>query len=475
MAKQYYGCIRLTKHNPGWSDPINDIHLLRTHRTFKCVLEDYDLRPIMKGIKEGLIEFTRADIEGTADADDGARLPMYCGHCICQAHLIKEGVLADYQADVDYQSDLEWQPPQPAERPAPTPNVQITGLPAQIEAGQEVVFQVKLDQLKPEKVMVETGTDENGEPIMEEQEQHKTVTVSVSANGGEVSPTTLTFSSDPESPDYFMNAKEVKFTAPDESANVSIEISGDGVKAKTQSVKVQGDEPIPEEPEQPKKNPVIKINGSSNVIEIARGVDSFKGTISVDLGDCNEADINPMEFILTSKGGGAGCTVSGNIGDELTFTGLGTAPSNDECVIATISVSMTCLGGDHEITQEFQVKVPKLELKMFFQSASVFDINAAEQVHIQGLDYVIANCNKEIAPVAKFSIDGDPDAPGFMGNYYLIQPVGSNLKLKGYDQTGGTLVTEKPLPNVFINGIEYWIQYVDLTGGKGGVSIEVTE
>ena len=51
MAKQYYGCIRLTKHNPGWSDPINDIHLLRTHRTFKCVLEDYDLRPIIKVVK----------------------------------------------------------------------------------------------------------------------------------------------------------------------------------------------------------------------------------------------------------------------------------------------------------------------------------------------------------------------------------------------------------------------------------------
>ena len=127
MAKQYYGCIRLTKHNPGWSDPVNDIHLLRTHRTFKCVLEEYDLRPIIKGINAGLIEFTRADIEGTADSDDGARLPMYCGNCLCAAHLIKEGVLADYQADVDYQSDLEWQPPQPAERPAPKPgNVNVS-------------------------------------------------------------------------------------------------------------------------------------------------------------------------------------------------------------------------------------------------------------------------------------------------------------------------------------------------------------
>ena len=375
MAKQYYGCIRLTKHNPGWSDPINDIHLLRTHRTFKCVLEDYDLRPIMKGIKEGLIEFTRADIEGTADADDGARLPMYCGNCICQAYLIKEGVLADYQADVDYQSDLEWQPPQPAEPPAKTPSVKIEG-PAQIEAGKEEVFQVKLDQLKPKKVMKETGeVDENGEPIMEEVEEHQTVTVNVSATGGTVEPPTLTFSSDPESPDYYMNAKEVKFTAPEESANVSIEFSGDGVKPFSKNVKVQGDEPIPEEPEQVVQ-PIVKINGKSDKIVLDSRVSSFEADITVEYGSCS-ADVIPLEDIVFTLVPAAG--VTGGSSDSLdgaahmTFANLGTVAAAEESLLTTIKIQGGPCADGHEINQEIKVYVPEkpAEQHMLYWSKTI--------------------------------------------------------------------------------------------------------
>ena len=361
MAKQYYGCIRLTKHNPGWSDPVNDIHLLRTHRTFKCVLEEYDLRPIIRGIQEGLIEFTRADIEGTADSDDGARLPQYCGKCICQAHLIKEGVLADYQADVDYQSDLEWQPPQPAERPAPTPNVQITG-PAQIEAGQEAVFQVKLDQLKPKKEMVDTGeVDENGEPIMEEQEVHQTVTVSVAASGGTVEPSTLTFSSDPDSADYYMNAKEVKFTAPEESANVSIEFSGDGVKPFSKNVKVQGDEPIPEKPEQVVQ-PVVKINGKSDKIVLDSRVSSFEADITVEYGSCSADDIKLEDIVFTLV---PAAGVTGGSSDHLdgaahmTFANLGTVAASEESLLTTIKIQGGPCADGHQINQEIKVYVPE--------------------------------------------------------------------------------------------------------------------
>ena len=362
MAKQYYGCIRLTKHNPGWSDPINDIHLLRTHRTFKCVLEDYDLRPIMRGIKEGLIEFTRADIEGTSDSDDGARLPVYCGAHLCQAHLIKEGVLADYQADVDYQSDLEWQPPQPAERPAPTPSVQVT-IPAQIEAGAEEVFQVKLDQLKPKKEMVDTGeVDENGEPIMEEQEVHQTVTVSVSASGGTVEPATLTFSSDPELPDYYMNAKEVKFTAPEESANVSIEFSGDGVKPFSKNVKVQGDEPIPEEPEQVVQ-PVVKINGKSDKIVLSSRVSEFEADITVEYGSCSVDDIKLEDIVFTlvpASGVTGGSSDSLDGAARMTFANLGTVAATEESLLTTIKIQGgPCTNGGHEINQEIKVYVPE--------------------------------------------------------------------------------------------------------------------
>ena len=375
MAKQYYGCIRLTKHNPGWSDPVNDIHLLRTHRTFKCVLEDYDLRPIMRGIKEGLIEFTRADIEGTADSDDGARLPMYCGHCICQAHLIREGVLADYQADVDYQSDLEWQPPQPAERPAPTPNVKIQG-PDKIEAGQEAVFQVSLDQLKPKKEMVDTGeVDENGEPIMEEQEVHQTVTVSVAASGGTVEPSTLTFSSDPDSPDYFGNAKEVKFTAPDESANVSIEFSGDGVKSFSKNVKVQGDEPIPEKPEQVVQ-PVVKINGKSDKIVLDSRVSSFEADITVEYGSCSADDIKLEDIVFTLV---PAAGVTGGSSDHLdgaahmTFANLGTVAASEESLLTTIKIQGGPCADGHQINQEIKVYVPEkpAEQHMLYWSKTI--------------------------------------------------------------------------------------------------------
>ena len=382
MAKQYYGCIRLTKHNPGWSDPINDIHLLRTHRTFKCVLEDYDLRPIMKGIKEGLIEFTRADIEGTADSDDGARLPMYCGSCICQAHLIKEGVLADYQADVDYQSDLEWQPPQPAERPAPTPSVQITG-PSQLEAGAEEVFQVKLDQLKPKKEQVPvdadgdgvTDTDADGNEIFEEKEVHQTVTVNVAATGGTVEPTTLTFSSDPESPDYYMNAKEVKFTAPEESANVSIEFSGDGVKPFSKNVKVQGDEPIPEEPEQVVQ-PVVKINGKSDKIVLDSRKSSFEADITVEYGSCS-ADAIKLEDIVFNVVPASG--VTGGSPDQLdgaahmTFANLGTVAATEESLLATIKIQGGPCADGHQINQEIKIYVPEkpAEQHMLYWSKTI--------------------------------------------------------------------------------------------------------
>ena len=394
MAKQYYGCIRLTKHNPGWSDPINDIHLLRTHRTFKCVLEDYDLRPIMRGIKEGLIEFTRADIEGTSDSDDGARLPVYCGAHLCQAHLIKEGVLADYQADVDYQSDLEWQPPQPAEPPAKTPSVQVT-IPAQMAAGEAAVFEVRLDQLKPEKVMVEIGTDENGEAIMEEQEQHRTVTVSVSASAGNVSPATLTFSSDPAADNYYANAQQVTFQAPEESANVSIEFSGDGVKPFSKNVKVQGDEPIPEEPEQV-VNPVVKINGSADIIMIERGKDSFDGQITIEYGSCS-ADalaIDSIQFTMEGQNfQGA---------DTVTFTGVPAAPSNDECVVTTISIAMPCMDGKHTVNQTFQVKVPEVKQMMFFGPVRNQEVFSGDPLY-----YIIPNffddkMTTPVGPIAKY-------------------------------------------------------------------------
>jgi hypothetical protein len=278
-----------------------------------------------------------------------------------------------------------------------------------------------------------------------------------------------------------LNAKEVKFTAPEESANVSIEISGDGVKAKTQSVRVQGDEPIPEDPEpevpeQPKNNPVIKINGSASEIEVPRG-DSFVGTITVDYGDCNETDLplSDIEFILTSKVGGAGCNVNG--ADTVTFTGLGSAPDSNPCTVATISVSMSCLGEpQHAITQTFQVKVPELKEKIFYgmvQEMEVMFMPDADAIFfVEG--WFNDKITMDAGPQPFKEWGNDPDAGAYKGALVLLTPPGVNLVLKQYDMNRGD-IDVYTTPDIVVNGIAYKVQFCDWSSGYALRKAEVVE
>jgi hypothetical protein len=203
MARNYIGVIKLAPHVRAWADPKNKIHLVNNGRYFKCILDDYDLEPIMKGLKEGLIVETTAFKEGTADADDGARLPRYCGYNMCQLHLIKEAVAADYLEDVDFKSSLEWQPPQPAEI-VEKPVLIISGMPtdpAVLEAGGDHVLTVSIPEfpvVEQEQQVDADGdgigdVDEEGNPIMEVVQVKQPVTVSIAVEGGSVNPSSITF------------------------------------------------------------------------------------------------------------------------------------------------------------------------------------------------------------------------------------------------------------------------------------------
>lgn len=49
------GKIKLALHNPAWFDDVNDIHLTLSGQREAEVYDTYDLEPIMKAIKYGLI------------------------------------------------------------------------------------------------------------------------------------------------------------------------------------------------------------------------------------------------------------------------------------------------------------------------------------------------------------------------------------------------------------------------------------
>jgi hypothetical protein len=474
--KQYYGCIRLTRHNPGWSDPINDIHLLRTHRTFKCVLEDYDLRPILKGIKDGLIEFTRADLEGTADADDGARLPVYCGAHMCAAHLIREGVLADYLAEVDYQSDLEWQPPVPAElpdRPAVVgnSNVQIQ-CDAEVDMKKPLAIQVGVDIVEPQRVKQEQpAVDADGNPVLDEEgnqvmeevevEQHREVTVVIEAAEGTVSPASVTFSSDPAADNYYGNgAVEVQFTAPEVTADkqVAINFSGDGVNAKSQKVKVkfvQADDPY------------ITINGQKAELLLNRGQVSLEDAeIAVVAGDCTDISLANITMQLVNKAetndGYAGTDGAINVADKTTISGICQPKSGDECVAAEIKITGSCGCGGHQINQTIQLKVPAMKgfVGPIHYQYMVFKPDQPPKFNEGHEHYLDDKLTMDIQPREEYDISDI----GKTVTYVLIVPAGSPRVLQCIDPGNNFINKVTCLPFV-VAGVDYTAQAVPFPAG----------
>ena len=105
MSKQYYGVIKLAPHIPAWYDFKNEIYLTCGKRWFKCVTDDMDLKPILKGLKAGLIVWDSVENIGTGPADD-AKMPVATFQCHCNIEeegygIIEEGVLAPYEPEYD--------------------------------------------------------------------------------------------------------------------------------------------------------------------------------------------------------------------------------------------------------------------------------------------------------------------------------------------------------------------------------------
>ena len=206
-----------------------------------------------------------------------------------------------------------------------------------------------------------------------------------------------------------MNAKEVKFTAPEESANVSIEFSGDGVKSFSKNVKVQGDEPIPEKPEQVVQ-PVVKINGKSDKIVLDSRKSEFEADITVEYGSCS-ADSMPLDeitFTVTNAAGVTGGSTSQQGGAaRMTFANLGTVAAAEESLLATISISGSCLDG-HQINQEIKVYVPEKEEEQYMMWLGAIDYMDVLYDLVPNIDMIWDRVTAEMIPA---EVRGDINNP----------------------------------------------------------------
>ena len=156
MSKQYYGVIKLARHIPAWCDMVNNIHLTCNGRWFKCVTDDMDLKPIMKGIKAGLIEWTTVEEIGTGE-DEGAKLPevTFSCHCIVDKSgmvILEEGVLAPYDPEFDKlpEDEVEEKPEDPEVPDQPEE-------PPVEEEESSLDLIIKHNDVEVEEVIIERG------------------------------------------------------------------------------------------------------------------------------------------------------------------------------------------------------------------------------------------------------------------------------------------------------------------------------
>jgi hypothetical protein len=160
MSKQYYGVIKLAHHIPAWCDMVNNIHLTRGGRWFKCVTDDMDLKPILKGIKAGLIEWASVEEIGTG-VDEGAKLPIVTFQCRCDVEekgygVIEEGVLAPYDPSYDEIPGAPEKPEEPEEPGVdPEPEPEPDPKPEKPEAKLNV--KIMYNNAEVEEVIIERG------------------------------------------------------------------------------------------------------------------------------------------------------------------------------------------------------------------------------------------------------------------------------------------------------------------------------
>lgn len=160
MSKQYYGVIKLAPHIPAWYDAENEIYLTCDGRWFKCVTEDMNLKPILKGLKAGLIMWDSVGNIGTGP-DDDAKMPVVTFQCHCNIEekgfgIIEEGVLAPYEPEYDV-----------------VPNMPA---PEQGEQKGNVEIKIKQGDVEIEEVIIKRGVKELADLVIEVVAENCTMT-----------------------------------------------------------------------------------------------------------------------------------------------------------------------------------------------------------------------------------------------------------------------------------------------------------
>ena len=171
MSKQYYGVIKLAPHIPAWYDAENEIYLVCNKRWFKCVTDDMNLKPIMKGIKAGLIMWDTVENIGTGPADD-AKLPVVTFQCHCNIEkegfgIIEEGVLAPYEPEYDVIPEPPKQDEEPGEDPEDPP-VDPEEPPVDPEEPEgKLEIKIKQNDVEVEEVIINRGVVEISDLMLE--------------------------------------------------------------------------------------------------------------------------------------------------------------------------------------------------------------------------------------------------------------------------------------------------------------------
>ena len=150
MSKQYYGVIKLAPHIPAWYDAVNEIYLTSNKRWFKCVTDDMELKPILKGLKAGLVVWDSVENIGTGPADD-AKMPVVTFQCKCAIEeegfgIIEEGVLASYEPAYDV-----------------VPNMSAP----EEEGKSKVEIKIKQNDVEVEEVIINRGAKEISNLVLE--------------------------------------------------------------------------------------------------------------------------------------------------------------------------------------------------------------------------------------------------------------------------------------------------------------------
>ena len=376
MSKQYYGVIKLAPHIPAWYDFQNEIYLTCGKRWFKCVTDDMDLKPILKGLKAGLIVWDSVENIGTGPADD-AKMPVATFQCHCNIEeegfgIIEEGVLAPYEPEYDVI-------PNPVENP---------------DEGEDP----EDPPVDPEPP-VEPEEPVDPEPPVEP--ENKKLEIKIKQDDVEV--------------------KEVIIDRGQVELNLVLEVIAEGCEA-------------------PMENFKFDVVNNTDVLEEGKGEDVVDQPIGED--------------------------------GKIIIKGLAQPKDFKACEVARIKVHGKCNCEEpHEVESEVVIKVE--DAKMFFKDCPIVDVYDPDDLETQGLDYIIAGMDMPIEPMPRMPIDEDDEEPGaFLGWWILFAPEDANLEFEAWDAVGANFTIEQP-GCIVVYGVNYKVQWLDLTSGKIGIEVEV--